>query len=171
MSRTRFGRSRLEIVVRLKSRGPRASRCEKMRAGPKPSTASPPHGAAAKRYRGARLPGRRADRSQRSPRDSSVTGPSFSPTEAGERLGVPVGPSPKRRSSRRCRTVPTKAGVARRCRSALALARFERLSTQASAEALFWTRRVSARELPEGSGLTDRRRAAARGRVACRRGH
>jgi hypothetical protein len=38
------------------------------------------------------------------------------------------------------------------------------MSTQSSAEALFWTRRVSARELSEESGLADRRRAAARGR-------
>jgi hypothetical protein len=87
---------------------------KRWRAGPKPSTTSPPQGAAAKRYRGARLPWRRADRSQRSPRDSSVTGPSVSPTEAGKRPGVPFGPSPKRRSWRRCRTLPPKAGVARR---------------------------------------------------------
>lgn len=102
-------------AVRLKSRGPRASRCDRdIAPWPKPRGAtSPPRGAAEAEPRG-KAPGARADRSQRSPRDSSVTARAFLPPE---RESDPECRLDRRRSGDRrggVERVPTKAGVARR---------------------------------------------------------
>lgn len=81
---------------------------------PKPRGAtSPPRGAAEAEPRG-KAPGARADRSQRSPRDSSVTARAFLPPE---RESDPECRLDRRRSGDRrggVERVPTKAGVARR---------------------------------------------------------
>lgn len=123
---------------------PRAEAC---------GTTSPPRGAAAKQNREARLPWGRTDRSQRSPRASPVTARAFHPPK---RAIDPECRSDRRRSGDRCGGVeryrPRPAWLDG-CRSGLALTRFERLSTQASAEALFWSDGCRLASFPREAGL------------------